>query len=175
MARIDQPETYFRKSCWDTVGGVNIKYRYLMDRDLWIRYLLAYGLKGILKTNDYIVNFRLHSSSKTVSEGSHFESEADLLFESINHFLFHNKTNNFLYQNKSLEINFNKIINYRIFHKIQIFYFQNKYIDFDSEFKKISCSLLTFNEQLTLYNLIIRRYTLPVRIKEMYKNRIKYL
>ena len=166
MARIDQPETYFRRSCWEAIGGVNINFKYLMDRDLWIRYLLAYGLKGIIKTNEYIVNFRLHNSSKTVSEGSLFESESDLLYKSIDK-IISLKNNNYIYNhNPDLSVDYDKIINYRIYQKIQMHYFLNNYTGFDSDFSKISFSLLKFNEKLSLYNLFLRRNFIPISIKE---------
>lgn len=74
-ARIDQPETFFRLPMIQSLGMLNEKLHYLMDRDLWIRYLLKYGLDGIFKTNDVVVNFRLHEASKTVSQSDNFNKE----------------------------------------------------------------------------------------------------
>ena len=72
LARIDQPETYFRKSAIDVMGLLNTRLHYVMDKEWWIRYLLIFGLNGIKKIDDLIVNFRLHGSSKTVANKAAF-------------------------------------------------------------------------------------------------------
>ncbi|MEM9981419.1 MAG: hypothetical protein AAF734_02910, partial [Bacteroidota bacterium] len=74
-ARIDQPETFFRKSVIDQVGPLNTQLNYLMDRDWWIRYLSLFGLSGIHQIEDLLVHFRLHDASKTVSQQAAFEQE----------------------------------------------------------------------------------------------------
>jgi glycosyltransferase involved in cell wall biosynthesis len=80
QARIDQPETFFRKQLINKIGVVNENLHYLMDRELWIRYLLVFGLNGIKQIPDILVNFRLHNLSKTVSQASKFEKERDDLY-----------------------------------------------------------------------------------------------
>ncbi len=79
-ARIDQPETWFRKSAYDALGGVNEQMHYLMDREWWIRYLFAFGIEGIVQTERIIVNFRLHEDSKTVSQSPAFQIDHDTFF-----------------------------------------------------------------------------------------------
>ncbi|MEQ9098762.1 MAG: glycosyltransferase family 2 protein [Imperialibacter sp.] len=80
MARIDQPETWFRKSILDEIGGLDVGLHYVMDKDIWVRYLLKHGLKGIAKTPSLLANFRLHQGSKTVAQASLFEPETIQLF-----------------------------------------------------------------------------------------------
>jgi len=79
-ARIDQPETFFRKSAFDKVGYLNPSLHYLMDREWWIRYLLFFGMEGIVDLEETLVNFRLHSTSKTVLTGKEFQKEHDAIF-----------------------------------------------------------------------------------------------
>jgi hypothetical protein len=50
-----------------------------MDLELWIRYLFYYGLAGIVKSDDILVNFRLHADSKTVSQQDGFAREGHVL------------------------------------------------------------------------------------------------
>ena len=83
FARIDQPETFYRKSCLDAIGLLNSDLHYVMDRDWWIRYLLLFGLNGIEKTNDILVNFRSHPSSKTNNYLQRFDEEAHNVYYSI--------------------------------------------------------------------------------------------
>jgi glycosyltransferase involved in cell wall biosynthesis len=79
-ARIDQPETFFRKTSWDKVGLLNEQLHYTMDREWWMRYLYHFGQDGIHQSNDVLVNFRLHDRSKTVSMAPGFSQEQDSLF-----------------------------------------------------------------------------------------------
>jgi glycosyltransferase involved in cell wall biosynthesis len=83
MARIDQPETWFRKASWDAIGGIDRRFHYLMDRELWIRHLLRFGLEGIVKDGSLVANFRLHPDSKTVSQADRFTREGERLFSSL--------------------------------------------------------------------------------------------
>ena len=76
---IDQPCTFFRKQCIDDFFPLETSLHYVMDRQLWWFYLLKYGQKNILQTDDVFTNFRLHSQSKSVGEEALFENEFDRL------------------------------------------------------------------------------------------------
>jgi glycosyltransferase involved in cell wall biosynthesis len=78
-ARIDQPETFFRLERVLALGGPSPNLHYIMDREFWIRYLICFGLEGVIKTDNVFVNFRHHKSSKTISEASGFIEEDFLL------------------------------------------------------------------------------------------------
>ncbi len=79
-ARIDQPETFFRKSCIDALGLINESLHYVMDKELWMRYLCLYGLQNIRKTDELLIAFRLHGSSKTTNQQILFEEETNILY-----------------------------------------------------------------------------------------------
>lgn len=82
-ARLDQPETYFRKSCIDALAPLNENLHYLMDRDLWFRYLNQYGLDGVLQVDRVFANFRLHDASKTVNHQASFDQERNSYYYSL--------------------------------------------------------------------------------------------
>jgi glycosyltransferase involved in cell wall biosynthesis len=82
-ARMDQPETWFRKSVWDKVGLLHTGLHFLMDREFWIRYLLSHGINGIVKNDKVLINFRLHEQSKTVASGAKFQIDHDSIFYSL--------------------------------------------------------------------------------------------
>ena len=84
-ARIDQPETFFRLKAYQEVGYLNERLHFTMDREWWMRYLFKFGLLGIKKIDDVVVNFRLHDNSKTMSQKSWFEKEHNELFETLAH------------------------------------------------------------------------------------------
>ncbi|MFT4661272.1 MAG: glycosyltransferase involved in cell wall biosynthesis [Patiriisocius sp.] len=82
-ARIDQPETYWRKTVIDEIGSLNNVLHYIMDRDWWVKYLFKYDLEGILQSDKIITNFRLHEDSKTVSSTDDFNVERNKYFAGI--------------------------------------------------------------------------------------------
>jgi glycosyltransferase involved in cell wall biosynthesis len=82
-ARIDQPETFFRRDIVKQIGLLDTRLHYLMDRDWWIKYLFLFGLHGVAKLNETVVNFRLHESSKTVSQSERFQIEHDTFYYSL--------------------------------------------------------------------------------------------
>jgi len=86
-ARIDQPETFFRASAIHTMGLLNPKFHYVMDKEWWIRYLLLFGLENIIQKDNILVNFRLHGNSKTISQQEEFQKETDSIYTEIAHLL----------------------------------------------------------------------------------------
>jgi glycosyltransferase involved in cell wall biosynthesis len=82
-ARIDQPDTFFRKEAVEVMGPLDTRLHYLMDRDWWVKFLLHFGLNGIKRIPDILVNFRLHENSKTISLGENFQVEHDTYFYSL--------------------------------------------------------------------------------------------
>lgn len=82
-ARIDQPETFFRKTAIDKMGLLCPSLHYVMDREWWVRFLLLFGLNGIKKVDDIFVNFRIHSTSKTNSFQESFGKENLNMFYTI--------------------------------------------------------------------------------------------
>jgi glycosyltransferase involved in cell wall biosynthesis len=79
-ARIDQPETFFRREAILRIGLLDDRLHYIMDRDWWVRYLFAFGLDGVVEIPEVLVNFRLHETSKTVSQAAAFRTEHDAYF-----------------------------------------------------------------------------------------------
>lgn len=75
FARIDQPETFFSKKAIDKMGFLNPNLHFVMDREWWIRYLLLFGLENIKKTDEILVNFRIHGNSKTTNFQDAFMQE----------------------------------------------------------------------------------------------------
>lgn len=72
---IDQPCTFFRLTSISLFFPLDISLKYVMDKELWWKYLLKYGQSHILKVEDVFTHFRLHQQSKTVNDASLFELE----------------------------------------------------------------------------------------------------
>jgi glycosyltransferase involved in cell wall biosynthesis len=184
-ARIDQPETFFKRSVFDKTELIDEDLIYLMDRDLWIKYLLHYGLENVIKIDNVIVNFRLHNSSKTVSQGSHFQKEHDSWFYAFakqnelieyTHKIKENfeVNSNFVIKNLSkIDVNLaKKIINYFLFLRAVEFYSQNKKIKANHLFKIVNGSLLSGNDVKSLKKLEFRNKFIPsILLSFIRKNR----
>jgi glycosyltransferase involved in cell wall biosynthesis len=82
-ARIDQPETYFRKHVFDALGPLEQSLHFVMDKEFWMRYLMVFGLAGIKKIDNVLVNFRWHENSKTMNQKDEFIQETNYLYSQL--------------------------------------------------------------------------------------------
>ncbi len=80
---IDQPPTFFRRAAIQGLLPLSAALKYLMDVELWLRYLLAAGQDRIVRTDEVLVNFRLHDQSKTVSQARLFKHERAGILRSL--------------------------------------------------------------------------------------------
>lgn len=60
---IAQPATLIRRECWEAVGGLNERFDYAMDYDLWLRLYKHYGRLKYVRT--FCAANRLHGDTKT--------------------------------------------------------------------------------------------------------------
>lgn len=179
-ARIDQPETFFRKSVIDTIGGLNECLTFVMDKDLWIRYLCCYGLKGIKKDRQLLVHFRHHADSKTVSLKEKFDLETKSLFYTYARRLdlasceiFETLWPVFLlplnYLPKGLtKKEWEKIMNYFFLQKGLESYAENAYAEAKHILSFVEPSLLFVADQKELKKVKLRMQLLPVYIKRLF-------
>jgi glycosyltransferase involved in cell wall biosynthesis len=82
-ARVDQPETFFRKSAIMQIIPMSTALKYLMDRELWMNYLLLNGMEEIKSIDKTLVHFRMHPQSKTSTQLDYFQAEHDTLFYNL--------------------------------------------------------------------------------------------
>ncbi|HXB11327.1 MAG TPA: glycosyltransferase family 2 protein [Bacteroidia bacterium] len=83
---INQPSTFFRKNVMDEIMPLNTSLHYLMDRELWLKYLLKYGIENVAVLDESLVYFRLHKDSKSVSQDEKFDSDyATMLYHIAKH------------------------------------------------------------------------------------------
>lgn len=77
-AHIDQPPTFFKRTFFESIGGISNDLSYTMDAEFWLRYLIKFGQNRIKKINDALTVFRLHENSKTISKQQLFCQEKAL-------------------------------------------------------------------------------------------------
>jgi glycosyltransferase involved in cell wall biosynthesis len=65
-AHNNQPPTFFRLDVVKKLGGIKEELYFCMDADLWVNYLVQYGIEKGIKRDDFITNvFRIHPKAKT--------------------------------------------------------------------------------------------------------------
>lgn len=176
-ARMDQPETFFRREAWEKVGPLNNQLHYLMDREWWIRYLFEFGLEGIVKTDDILVNFRLHDTSKTVSMSTKFQEDHDAIFYDMAKKFGFNKiaecieTNCIINQNYCFpDINpihtelVEASLNYYLLHRAHEFYYQGNKKLANTFLTLISKHLLVGAEKHLYSKILFRNTYIPQSI-----------
>lgn len=62
---INQPSTFFRLKVLKSLGEINENLSFVMDQDIWKKYLFRYGQDKIKVLNKDLTNFRFHATSKT--------------------------------------------------------------------------------------------------------------
>ena len=65
LVAINQPSTFFRMDIIKSLGELDERLNYLMDQDLWKKYLFKFGQDRIKIIDQVLVSFRYHSASKT--------------------------------------------------------------------------------------------------------------
>jgi len=72
-----QPATFYKMDVINYLNGVNENLHYVMDIELWMRYLVKYGFDKIVTTDNVLAYFRSHENSKSVAQSSKFELEIE--------------------------------------------------------------------------------------------------
>lgn len=92
-AAMTQPATFWRTEEIRLFGGINENLHYFMDLELLLKYMLHYGLQGIVKTDKIIAHYRIHPFSKTAKEMDNTKIKQDSAFniEKNNMFYFLSK------------------------------------------------------------------------------------
>ena len=116
-SHIAQPSTFFKFDTIKLVGGVSNDLHYIMDGELWSKLLLLFGYDKFYKIDKTLVNFRLHTFSKTTS----------------------NKiVNNFLFERSSILIDLQKFVsvpNFIINFYISDIYLSKRIINFTANWQ----------------------------------------
>ena len=78
-----QPSHFYRTSFVLNLAGLNERLHYVMDMDLWFRYLLKFGTEGIVKTENVLSQFTLHQNAKSSALSHEMSREKYLIFLSV--------------------------------------------------------------------------------------------
>lgn len=78
-----QPSTFWRTSVVRELGGIDANLHYVLDWDLWVRYLALHGQKNVVCIDQLLAHFRHHAAAKTTSASSGFYDEAKTVFQNL--------------------------------------------------------------------------------------------
>jgi glycosyltransferase involved in cell wall biosynthesis len=185
-ARVDQPETFFRKSAITEFIPMSTGMKYLMDRELWINYLLLNGMEGIKSIDRTLVHFRMHPQSKTSTQLAYFQAEHDTLFynladayslkqrEIIGQFFIIEKN----LQLRKPPLNHKKefieeVINYYLLFRANELYAQNQAEAAGKIFNVVKEDLLAKEDRATMKRLRFRNKYVPVFILNMLRKELR--
>jgi glycosyltransferase involved in cell wall biosynthesis len=179
-ARIDQPETFFRHKALKELGYLNNFLHYTMDKEMWMRYLLKYGLSGIQKTSAVLVNYRLHETSKTVSMQKGFVAETHNLYYTYAKWFGLDRFSTVLeekfaaqqfnlngYESLLDKQNAYHIINYYFLQQALVNYAHNNFQHARAFIKAIDKSALPVQDSKEL-NKVCKRMKMPVALKKIF-------
>lgn len=80
---ICQPSAFFSKDAFEAVGGLDGTLNFVMDYDLWIRIGRSFPCRHVPHT---LATYRLHETSKTISNNTLFNNSEESLAVTIRHF-----------------------------------------------------------------------------------------
>jgi glycosyltransferase involved in cell wall biosynthesis len=78
--KINQQSTFIKLKYIKEFGGVKNSLNYVMDLELWFRYLFKFGQSEILLVNELFSHFRIHSDAKTQLQHKFRNEERTLWF-----------------------------------------------------------------------------------------------
>jgi glycosyltransferase involved in cell wall biosynthesis len=179
-ARIDQPETFFRYSTLKDIGFVNEGLHFIMDKEMWIRYLLKFGLTNVVKLPGVFANYRLHGNSKTVSLQKGFEEETRNLYYTIAKRFCPETFSGFFEQNFGAQLLplegydqlLNKedayhIVNYYLLEQALMEYAKDNYPAAKNLIAQINIDALKAPEQKELHT-VLKRMKIPLIVKRLF-------
>ena len=69
---ICQPAVFIKRAVWDSVGGLDESYHYMLDHQLWIRVAAQYNLHHLPRL---LAGSRYHPAAKNVAHAADFSEE----------------------------------------------------------------------------------------------------
>jgi glycosyltransferase involved in cell wall biosynthesis len=78
-----QPSTFWRTEIVRALGGMDPALHYVLDWNLWVRYLARHGQDKVLRVDHPLARFRHHVDAKTSASSSGFYDEAKTVFHNL--------------------------------------------------------------------------------------------
>ena len=79
----NQPGTFWRTDIVRALGGIDPSLHFVMDWDLWVRYLARYGQDKAVRIDNLLAHYRHHAAAKTSTSSDQFYEEANGVFHNL--------------------------------------------------------------------------------------------
>lgn len=79
----DQPPSFFRKEVWDSIFPLTTSLHVYMDCEMWLMYLLKYGMNKAIHVPQLMAHGLFHATSKSVNEAVPCRKVLNTLYLSI--------------------------------------------------------------------------------------------
>ena len=78
-----QPSTFWRTDILRELGGLDPALHYVLDWDLWVRYLARHGQSQVVRLGQVLALYRHHAGAKTSTGSTKFYEEAATVFRNL--------------------------------------------------------------------------------------------
>ena len=83
FGQINQPAMFYRTEIFKQFTPLNENLHMCMDLDIWLRFLLTYGIHAVFQSDTTWAAFRFHENSKTISSIGGFYPEKNAIYEEL--------------------------------------------------------------------------------------------
>ncbi len=160
--RINQPASFYNLLVVKELGGINTSLDYVMDLELWFRFLCKHGQSGVILLNDVLAHFRLHKSSKTFEYQERFMIEGNgLFFYMLESLGASNGLKNYFPKNEkyiSQKWPYEAVNAKQFFKEISESYFYNFYNKGDYAASRIAFRLLLSSDKIPINRNTLRMF-----------------
>ncbi|MDP4266228.1 MAG: glycosyltransferase family 2 protein, partial [Bacteroidota bacterium] len=80
---MNQMGSFFRMNVIKEMGLLNEGLHFVMDLELWLKYIFRYGFEGIVFTDKFLAQFRSHGNCKSINNSEEMLNERAMLFYHI--------------------------------------------------------------------------------------------
>jgi len=175
---LNQPSSFFKLNLIKELGGLNVDLNFVMDQDIWKKYLFRYGQKNVNILDSLFTHFRLHSDSKTfmnefnneymniyysIAVQTDMKKQANFLKNIYGNGFRENYKFNFELNRESIELS-RKVINSLIYYKARIAFTEGDFIFFKKCIEVIDPLYLNTAQRSYLKRIRIKSFLIEMKL-----------
>ncbi|MEO8447652.1 MAG: glycosyltransferase family 2 protein [bacterium] len=180
---INQPSTFFRMEIFKNLGELDERLQFVMDQDIWKKYLFRYGQSKIKILDKDLTNFRFHAQSKTfqfefnneyagifysIAQKTGMERHATLLKKIYGNDIGEGYDFNFNFSEKNIDL-VKKVINNLVFSNARNFLTANKIEEMNECLAVLETKWLNKKQKDYARTLKVKSKLIKFKLKPMMK------
>lgn len=169
---VNQPSTFFRLDIIKSLGKIDEKLQYVMDQDIFKKYLFKYGQDNIKVIDKDLSHFRFHSKSKTfqylfnneytgifysIAKKAGMKKHLELIKKIHNDFRESDYEFNYNFSGKD-EILVKKSVNYYVFSKARKFFTEKNLESMEACIAAVEPEYLGREQRIKIIKLKIKSF-----------------